>query len=111
MPRSELALVRSELDGWRRRAESLLGEDEPSVRPEGPARRSSRTLRLGSVATASLVTVAIALGALLLPGRTHSASPDYPACIGKARYENPIEGNQYQELVNALYACGVYRLP
>ena len=35
--------------------------------------------------------------------------PDYPGCIGKARYENPIRGNQYQELVNALYACEVYR--
>ena len=33
---------------------------------------------------------------------------DYPGCIGKARYEAPIAGNQYQELVNALYACGVY---
>jgi hypothetical protein len=33
---------------------------------------------------------------------------DYPGCIGKARFEAPIAGNQYQELVNALYACGVY---
>jgi hypothetical protein len=46
-----------------------------------------------------------------MPGRTHTASSDVPACIGKARYEHPIAQNQYQELVNALYACGVYQLP
>ena len=60
---------------------------------------------------AVVVTGSVALASFAMPGRTHSASPDVPACIGKARYENPIRGNQYQELVNALYACGVYRTP
>lgn len=60
---------------------------------------------------AFVVTASVALASFAMPGRTHNASPDVPACIGKARYENPIHDNQYQELVNALYACGVYRLP
>jgi hypothetical protein len=111
VPGSELRLARSELDEWRRRAESKLGEGDSPARPDRPARRASLTRKVGSVVTASMVTASVALGALSLPGRTHSASPDYPACIGKARYENPIDGNMYQELVNALYSCGVYRLP
>ena len=110
VPRSERALARSEVAAWRRRAESVLAEDVPA-RIERPARRRSRVRRLGSVATATVVTAAIALVALTLPARTQSASPDYSTCIAKARYEHPIEGNQYQELVNALYACGVYQLP
>jgi hypothetical protein len=31
-------------------------------------------------------------------------------CISEARYEHPLD-NQHQELVNAMYACGVYKLP
>jgi len=33
---------------------------------------------------------------------------DYSSCIGSARYSSPIPDNQYQELVNALYACEIY---
>jgi hypothetical protein len=54
------------------------------------------------------------LGALTLSSSSEATGgrgPDYPSCIGKARYEAPIEGNQYQELVNALYSCGVYTAP
>jgi ferric-dicitrate binding protein FerR (iron transport regulator) len=111
VPHSEHARTRSELEEWRRRAESLLAAETAAPPSSRGARRGSRARRLGSVVTASVVTVAVAVGALLLPGRTHSASPDYSTCIGKARYERPIDGNQYQELVNALYACGVYRAP
>jgi hypothetical protein len=31
-------------------------------------------------------------------------------CITEARYEHPLS-DQHQELVNAMYACGVYKLP
>ncbi len=66
---------------------------------------------LSSLFAATAVAASVALGAFVLPGRTQGASPDVPGCIGKQRYEHPVAGNQYQELVNALYACGVYRLP
>jgi hypothetical protein len=61
---------------------------------------------------AGVLAAAVAAGSLTLPTRTDGAAgPDYPGCIGKARYEAPVDGNQYQELVNALYACGVYQGP
>jgi hypothetical protein len=110
-PRSEVELARFELDAWRRRAESRLGDGDPPAHPSRPARRRSRARRLGSLLAAVVVTGSVALASFAMPGRTHSASPDVPACIGKARYDNPIRGNQYQELVNALYACGIYRTP
>jgi hypothetical protein len=56
-----------------------------------------------------VLAVGFGLGAVTLPdGSGGAVRTDYPGCIGKARYEAPIAGNQYQELVNALYACGVY---
>jgi hypothetical protein len=59
------------------------------------------------------VVVGLLVGGLAIPraSDTPRLTRDYPGCIGKARYEEPIDGNQYQELVNALYACGVYTLP
>ena len=110
-PRSEVELAQFELDEWRRRAESRLGEDDPPARSSRPARGRRRLRRLGSLLAAVVVTGSVALASFAMPGRTHNASPNVPACIGKARYENPIRGNQYQELVNALYVCGVYRSP
>ena len=110
-PRSEVELARVELDEWRRRAESSIGEGNPPAPTSRPGRRRRRLRRLGSLLAAVVVTGSVALASFAMPGRTHSASPDVPACIGKARYENPIRGNQYQELVNALYVCGVYRSP
>jgi hypothetical protein len=110
-PRSEVELAQFELDEWRRRAESKLGEEDPPTHSSRPTRRRSRARRLGSLLAAVVVTGSVALASFAMPGRTHSASPDVPACIGKARYQNPIRGNRYQELVNALYACGVYRSP
>ena len=105
-PRSELDAVRRERDAWRRRAQSALHEEPPELE-RGVVRRSrNRVRRL--LATSFLAVVAV-LSAGLLFGRPSAARlPDYPACIGKARYAHPIEGNQYQELVNALYSCDVY---
>jgi hypothetical protein len=110
-PRSEVELTQFELDEWRRRAESRLDADDPPAHSRRAGRRRRRLRRLGSLVAAFVVTGSVALASFAMPGRTHSASPDVPACIGKARYENPIRGNQYQELVNALYTCGVYRSP
>ncbi len=105
-PGSELDALRAERDEWRRRAESALSDDQTTP-AHRPARRSGRLIR-GLFAT-SFLAVVLVLSAGLLVGRSAATSlPDYPACIGKARYEHPVHGNQYQELVNALYTCDVY---
>ena len=104
---SEVELARAERDEWRRRAELValeLGRPRPaSVRPARWPRWSRTFVAI------SILVLGIALGSIVLPGSPHGAiRPDYPGCIGKARYVAPIHGNQYQELVNALYACKVY---
>ena len=106
-PRSELDALRRERDAWRRRAEWALHEETPE--PERGVVRRSR-IRIRRLLATSFLAVVAVLGAGLLLGRPGGAArlPDYPACIGKARYEHPIHGNQYQELVNALYSCDVY---
>ena len=105
-PRSELDALRKERDAWRRRAESALHEEAPE--PEHGVVRRSRIRIRRLLATSFLAVVAVFSAGLLL-GRPGAARlPDYPTCIGKARYEHPIHGNQYQELVNALYSCDVY---
>jgi hypothetical protein len=59
-----------------------------------------------------VVSLAIAGGALHL-SRGHPATVDYSPlaeCIGNARYRYPLD-DKHQELVNAMYTCGIYRLP
>ena len=59
-----------------------------------------------------LVSLAIAGGALHL-SREQPARADYAPlaeCISQARYQHPLD-DQHQELVNAMYACGIYKLP
>ena len=103
-PRSELERARAEREEWRRRAEAPR-EKGAHPTPLTSPRRSRWPLPL----VASLLAVGFGLGAVTLPdGSGGAVRTDYPGCIGKARYEAPIAGNQYQELVNALYACGVY---
>ncbi len=102
---SEINALRAERDAWRRRAESSLWRDARTV----SRRATSSKARFERLTATVLLGLVMVVGAALLLGRQEGAGPDYPGCIGKARYENPIEGNQYQELVNALYACEVYR--
>jgi ferric-dicitrate binding protein FerR (iron transport regulator) len=102
--RSELERARVEREEWRRRAE-LPREERALPTPRPSPRRSRWPLPL----VGSLLALGLALGAVSLPdGSGGAVRTDYPGCIGKARFEAPIAGNQYQELVNALYACGVY---
>jgi hypothetical protein len=40
------------------------------------------------------------------------ANADYTVlahCISEARYQHPLD-DEHQELVNAMYACGIYKL-
>jgi len=104
---SELDSLRDERDAWRRRAERAFQEEVPET-GRGVMRRSGRRLR--RLLATSFLAVVLVLGAGLVFGRSGAARlPDYPTCIGRARYEHPIRHNQYQELVNALYTCDVYR--
>ena len=106
--RTELELAQAEREEWRRRAEAGV---RPERRAGQPRSRSSRPIgrRVRLVATVVLA-IGAAAAVITLPGRSGGAvRPDYAGCIGQARYEDPIKGNQYQELVNALYACGIYR--
>jgi hypothetical protein len=100
---SRLAAVEHERDEWRKRAEAAV-----TPRTEYVVRRTSRWVR--ALAASWFVTLGLLVGGAAIPRASDRPTlhEDYPACIGKARYEHPIEGNQYQELVNALYACEVY---
>jgi len=82
--------------------------EETPVPGHGVVRRSRNRIRR-LLATSFLTVVAVPSAGLIFGQPGAARLPDYPACIGKARYEHPIEGNQYQELVNALYSCDVYR--
>ena len=104
-PSSEIDVLRAERDAWRRRAESSLSGGRRTT----SRRATSSKARFERFTATVLLGLVMVVGAALLLGRQGGARPDYPGCIGKARYENPIRGNQYQELVNALYACEVYR--
>ena len=58
-----------------------------------------------------VVSLAIAGGALQTS--RESTSVDYSPlaeCIGEARYQHPLD-DKHQELVNAMYECGIYDLP
>ena len=65
-----------------------------------------------------LVGVAFFLASLAIAGgsfhvRTEPERVDYSSlasCISDARYHHPLD-DKHQELVNALYACGIYRIP
>jgi hypothetical protein len=104
--RSELDTIRSERDEWRKRAESA-----PTPSAEYVVLRRSGWAKV--VSASWLLVLGLLVGGVAVPRASDAPTltSDYPGCIGKARYESPIAGNQYQELVNALYACGVYEAP
>lgn len=57
-----------------------------------------------------LVVIGVVVGGAAVPHiHDRPTLSTVPACISKARYEHPIADNQYQELVNALYSCEVYK--
>ena len=62
-----------------------------------------------ALTVAWLVAIGIFIGGVLVPHRndTPTLEPDYSACISEYTYQFPL-ADKYQELVNALYSCGVY---
>lgn len=58
-----------------------------------------------------MASLAVAAGALgTSRGPAEVDHPSLPNCISEARYHHPLD-DKHQELVNALYACGVYEVP
>jgi hypothetical protein len=106
--RSQLAAVEVERDEWRRRAEE---HPTSTVRTEYVFLRSPRWVRL--VAASWLVLLALLVAGVAVPraNDTPSLSVDHESCIAAAREKSPRAENPYRELVNALYACGVYESP
>ena len=103
-PRSRLAALELERDEWRRRAESAA---RPRTRTEYVVKRAPLGARL--LAALWLLVLGLLVGGAALP-RANDAPvlrDDYESCISNARSPIP-DGDRYGELVDALYACGVY---
>ena len=101
-PRSRLVLLELERDEWRKRAESA-----PRTRTEYVVKRAPLGARL--LAALWLLVLGLLVGGAALP-RANDAPvlrEDYESCISNARSPIP-DGDRYGELVDALYACGVY---
>jgi hypothetical protein len=106
VPRSELESARVERDEWHRRAESAL---VPPAR--GRSQRSGLRPQVWLVILTVIALVAVGGAGGARAVQHQQPESEYPSCISRARYEHPIAENRYQELVNALYECGVYHLP
>ena len=106
--RSQLSEVEVERDEWRRRAEA---RPSSTTRTEYVFLRSPLWVRL--VAASWLVLFALLAAGVAVPraNDTPSLREDYSSCIAAARAGSPLAENPYRELVNALYACGVYESP
>ena len=102
--RAEVERLESERDEWQMRAEVLAR----MVRERTPAPK--RRTWPAVLATVWVLLAGVFLGGAVIPHKNDAPvlAQNLPACIGQARYAHPVEGNQYQELVNALYACDVY---
>jgi hypothetical protein len=109
VPRSQLSVVETERDEWRRRAEALRSRGR--TKTEYVFLRSPLWARF--VAASWLVLLGLLVGGVAVPRANDRPTlhEDYQACIATAREAYRLETNQYRELVKALYACGVYERP
>jgi len=57
-----------------------------------------------------LLAIGLFIGVIVPKADKPTLEPDYAACISQATYNNPIPENKYQELVNALYTCNVFKV-
>ena len=103
-PRARLGALELERDEWRKRAESAA---RPRTRTEYVLKRAPLGARL--LAALWLLALGLLVGGAALP-RANDAPvlrEDYESCISNTRSQVP-RGDPYGELVDALYACGVY---
>lgn len=116
----ELAVEYTEADFWGEfTKQTVLRNNDLERRLETLEKRSTDLSRWGRFkifSPAVLTALWFFVGGLfigaIVPNRSDTPTlkdePDYAACIGTYTYNNPIKDNRYQELVNALYGCGVY---
>lgn len=112
--RKRLEQAEYERDLWQARAEALKAQldiernERIAERKGDPPRKNPRWA--AALMAIWLILIGLVIGVVVpkAQGPTLAGTGDLPACIGKARYEHPIKGNQYQELVNALYTCHIY---
>jgi len=102
--RSRLAALELERDEWRKRAESAA---RPRTRTEYVVKRAPLGARL--LAALWLLVLGLLVGGAALPRANDAPAlrEDYESCIANARSQ-VSRGDPYGELVDALYACGVY---
>jgi len=100
--RVTLDRVAQERDEWERRARELAARPTPRRWPRWA----------GVLAGVWLLVIGVLVGGSAVPRASDGSTlePDYAGCISESRILNPV-ADQHQELVNALYACGIYELP
>lgn len=106
--RTQLSAVERERDEWRRRAEA---RSRIRTRTEVVRQRSPLWVRF--VVGSWLVLFGLLAGGVAVPRANDQPTlvDDYPTCISDVRQASPLDSDRYRELVNALYACGVYDNP
>ena len=97
----------AERDLWQQRAETALAALERTAQVPPQTRHSPRWATL--LTAAWLVLAGLFIGVVVPKAEGPTLAPDRAACISQARYEHPVDGNQYQELVNALWDCEVFQ--
>ena len=112
--RRELERVEHERDAWEARAHALASQlaversERIAERKQDPPRKSPRAIWASALTALWLILIGLFIGVVVPRAQGPTVLPDFAGCISKARYEHHIPGNQYQELVNALYTCQIY---
>jgi hypothetical protein len=107
--RAELAEVQRERDEYKKQTIAL--ESRIAALELLTSRKTTKKRRWPAFLTGLwLLVIGVFVGVLVPKGESPQLQPDYANCISDARYNAPIAGNQYQELVNALYACEIYKV-
>jgi len=102
----KVARLEWERNEWQRRAE-LAAAKPPVVVPV----RVRLPLWRRTLAVSWLLIIGVLVGGVAVPHANDrpSLAPDYTGCISSYSYQHRIPDNQFQTLVNALWACEVYQ--
>lgn len=105
--------IEHERDQWKLRTNQLadrvaaLEREQRGLVDARP--RPRRTIWATTLTVCWLLVAGLFIGVMVPKAQGPTVLPDAGDCISQARYEHPVEGNQYQELVNALWTCEVYQ--
>ena len=105
--RSELDHMRNSAQAWQNKAiwtTDRLRELESTRAQE----RKWHRFRQITVALWMLVLTGVVVGSLFFANENGPVVQNPSSCVQNYQSSNPIPGNKYQEIVNALWECGVY---